>query len=331
MKVAVFSTKPYDKQYFEKYNRSFQHELEFFDTNLNTQTTNLTRDFDAVCVFVNDKLDEAVIEKLALNGIKLIALRCAGFNNVDLQAAEKYGIKVTRVPAYSPQAVAEHALALILALNRKTHKAYNRVKEGNFSLNNLIGFNVHNKTVGVIGTGKIGHAFCEIMLGLGCEVVAYDLQKQSTLEDKGVTYLSLEELYKSADIISLHCPLVPATQHLIDEKSIAQMKDHVMLINTSRGALIDTEEVIKSLKEKKVGYLGIDVYEQEENLFFEDKSEQIIEDDTLIRLISFPNVLITSHQAFLTDEALREIAQTVLQNIADFENDRSLVNEIKSE
>ena len=331
MKVAVFSTKPYDKQYFEKYNQSFQHELEFFDTSLNAQTTNLTRDFEAVIVFVNDHLNEEVIQKLAENNIQLIALRSAGFNNVDLEAADKYGIKVTRVPAYSPQAVAEHALALILTLNRKTHKAYNRVKEGNFSLNNLIGFNVHDKAVGVIGTGKIGHAFCEIMLGLGCKVVAYDLKKQSTLEDKGVTYLSLEELYRSADIISLHCPLVPATKHLINEKSIAQMKDHVMLINTSRGGLVHTEDVIKNLKEKKIGYLGIDVYEQEENLFFEDKSEQIIEDDTLIRLISFPNVLITSHQAFLTGEALKEIAQTVLQNIDDFENDRSLVNEVKSE
>lgn len=331
MKVAVFSTKPYDKQYFEKYNQGFQHEMEFFDTSLNAQTTNLTRDFEAVIVFVNDHLNEEVIQKLADNNIQLIALRSAGFNNVDLEAADEYGIKVTRVPAYSPQAVAEHALALILTLNRKTHKAYNRVKEGNFSLNNLIGFNVHDKTVGVIGTGKIGHAFCEIMLGLGCKVVAYDLQKQSTLEDKGVTYLSLEELYRSADIISLHCPLVPATKHLINEKSIAQMKDHVMLINTSRGGLVHTEDVIKNLKEKKIGYLGIDVYEQEENLFFEDKSEQIIEDDTLIRLISFPNVLITSHQAFLTGEALKEIAQTVLQNIDDFEHDRSLVNEVKSE
>ncbi|NBC56784.1 MAG: 2-hydroxyacid dehydrogenase [Bacteroidetes bacterium] len=330
MKVAVFSTKPYDREVFETYNQNFQHELEYFDTSLNRQTTNLTRDFEAVIAFVNDNIDKAVIQKLAKNHIKMIALRSAGFNNVDIEAAEQYGIKVTRVPAYSPQAVAEHALALILALNRKTHKAYNRVKEGNFSLNNLIGFNVYGKTVGVIGTGKIGHAFCEVMLGLGCRVVAYDLHKQSTLEDKGVTYMSLDDLYNTADIISLHCPLVPATKHIINEKSIAKMKDHVMIINTSRGALIDTEDVIKNLKEKKVGYLGIDVYEQEENLFFEDKSEQIIEDDTLIRLISFPNVLITSHQAFLTHEALKEIAQTVLQNIDDFEQGKDLKNEVSS-
>ena len=330
MKVAVFSTKPYDQKYFEQFNESFHHELAFFDTNLNEQTTNLTHDFDAVCPFVNDKLDEQVIELLANNGVKLIALRSAGFNNVDLKAAEANNMKVTRVPAYSPQAVAEHALALILTLNRKTHKAYNRIKEGNFSLNNLIGFNIHNKTVGVIGTGKIGSSFCHIMNGLGCNVLAYDIQEQESLKDIGVTYLSQEELYKRSDIISLHCPLLPATQHLINDKSIAQMKDHVMIINTSRGGLIDTEAVIKNLKQKKVGYLGIDVYEQEEKVFFEDKSEQIIEDDTLLRLISFPNVLITSHQAFLTDEALREIAQTVLQNIDDFKNNRSLVNEVKS-
>jgi len=330
MKVAVFSSKPYDQKYFENYNENYNHKLSFFDTNLNSQTTDLTRKSDVVCVFVNDQLNAEVIQKLADNGIKLIALRCAGFNNVDLEAAEKHNIKVTRVPAYSPQAVAEHALALILTLNRKTHKAYNRVKEGNFSLNNLIGFNLHDKTVGVIGTGKIGVAFCRIMLGIGCNVVAYDVQPQESLKRDGVTYLSLEKLYQKADIISLHCPLLPATQHLINDESIAMMKKNVMLINTSRGGLINTEDVITSLKSKKIGYLGIDVYEQEEEVFFEDKSEQIIEDDTLLRLISFPNVLITSHQAFLTSEALTQIAQTVLQNIQDFEKDRPLVNEVKS-
>ena len=330
MKVAVFSSKPYDQKYFENYNENYNHKLSFFDTNLNSQTTDLTRKSDAVCVFVNDKLDAEVIQKLADNGIKLIALRSAGFNHVDLEAAEKHNIKVTRVPAYSPQAVAEHALALILTLNRKTHKAYNRVKEGNFSLNNLIGFNLHDKTIGVIGTGKIGVAFCRIMLGIGCNVVAYDVQPQESLKRDGVTYLSLEKLYQKTDIISLHCPLLPATQHLINDESIAMMKKNVMLINTSRGGLINTEDVITNLKSKKIGYLGIDVYEQEEEVFFEDKSEQIIEDDTLLRLISFPNVLITSHQAFLTSEALTQIAQTVLQNIQDFEKDRPLVNEVKS-
>lgn len=328
MKVAVFSSKPYDQNYFEKYNKSHKHELAFFDTNLNAQTTNLTRDFEAVCVFVNDKLNAEVIEKLAKNKIRLIALRCAGFNNVDLEAAEKYNIKVTRVPAYSPQAVAEHALSLILTLNRKTHKAYNRIKEGNFSLHGLIGFDLYDKTVGVIGTGKIGMAFCKIMLGLGCDVLAYDVNPQEALKKDGVTYVSLDKLYQKADIISLHCPLMPATKHIINDKSISKMKNHVMIINTSRGALIDTEAVIENLKEKKIGYVGIDVYEQEEEIFFEDRSEQIIEDDTLIRLISFPNVLITSHQAFLTDEALTEIAQTVLQNIHDFEKNKPLVNEI---
>jgi D-lactate dehydrogenase len=328
MKVSVFSTKSYDQKYFEEYNKNNNHKLAFFDTNLNAQTTELTREFDAVCVFVNDKLNAKVIKKLAKNNIKLIALRCAGFNNVDLEAAEKHHIKVTRVPAYSPQAVAEHALSLILTLNRKTHKAYNRIKEGNFSLKGLIGFDLHNKTVGVIGTGKIGIAFCRIMLGLGCEVVAFDVNPQDALKKEGVNYVSLEKLYQKSDIISLHCPLMPATKHIINDASISQMKDRVMIINTSRGALINTEDVIKNLKAKNIGYVGIDVYEQEEEIFFEDKSEQIIEDDTLIRLISFPNVLITSHQAFLTDEALTEIAQTVLQNIQDFEDDKPLVNEI---
>jgi D-lactate dehydrogenase len=330
MKVAVFSSKPYDQNYFEKYNQSYKHELAFFDTKLNEQTTELTRDFDAVCVFVNDKLSAQIIEKLSKNNIKLIALRCAGFNNVDLEATKKYNIKVTRVPSYSPQAVAEHALSLILTLNRKTHKAYNRIKEGNFSLNGLIGFDLHNKTIGVIGTGKIGIAFSKIMLGLGCKVVAYDVNPQEALKKIGVAYVSLDELYQKADIISLHCPLMPATKHIVNDQSISKMKNHVMIINTSRGGLIDTEAVIKNLKEKKIGYVGIDVYEQEEEIFFEDRSEQIIKDDTLIRLISFPNVLITSHQAFLTDEALTEIAQTVLQNIQDFEDDKPLVNEIKA-
>lgn len=329
MKIAVFSSKPYDRRYFETYNKDYNYELSFFDTNLNAQTSNLTQDFDVVCVFVNDQLGKEVIKALANNGVKLIALRCAGFNNVDLEAAEQYGIKVTRVPAYSPQAVAEHALALILTLNRKTHKAYNRVKEGNFSLDNLIGFNVYNKTVGVIGTGKIGQAFCKIMLGLGCKVLAYDVAPQGALEEAGITYVTLEELYKGSDIISLHCPLLPATQHLINDKSIAQMKTQVMIINTSRGGLINTEDVIKNLKDRKVGYLGIDVYEQEEDVFFEDKSEQIIEDDALLKLISFPNVLITSHQAFLTSEALTEISKTVFQNIYKFVNNQSLTNEVK--
>ncbi len=330
MKVAVFSSKPYDQNFFEKFNKNFNHKLAFFDTNLNAQTTNLTKDFDAVCVFVNDKLNEEVIGQLAKNQVKHIALRCAGFNNVDLEAAKKYNITVTRVPAYSPQAVAEHALSLILTLNRKTHKAYNRVKEGNFSLNGLIGFDLNDKTVGVIGTGKIGIAFCKIMLGLGCKVIAYDVQPQDELIKEGVDYLPLDELYKNADIISLHCPLMPATKHIINDESVSKMKDHVMIINTSRGALIDTEDVIKNLKSKKIGYLGIDVYEQEEEIFFEDRSEQIIEDDTLIRLISFPNVLITSHQAFLTQEALTEIAQTVLKNIQEYENDKTLTNQIEA-
>jgi len=329
MKVALFSSKPYDVRYFKQFNSKFNHQLTFFETNLNIHTTNLTKDFETICVFVNDKLDEKVIKKLAENNVKHIALRCAGYNNLDLEAANRYNVKVTRVPAYSPQAVAEHALSLILTLNRKTHKSYNRIKEGNFSLNGLIGFDLNNKNVGVIGTGKIGQAFCKIMIGLGCNVFAYDLYPQESLKNQGVRYLSLDKLYEKSDIISLHCPLTPETKHIINDNSISKMRNHVMIINTSRGALINTEDAIKNLKEKKMGYLGIDVYEQEEEIFFEDKSEQIIEDDTLIRLISFPNVLITSHQAFLTQEALTEIAQTVLQNIDDFEHGKDLENQVK--
>lgn len=330
MKVAVFSSKPYDKKYFEKFNENYNHDLTFFETHLNIQTTNLVKGFKTVCVFVNDKINHDVIQKLFENDVKHIALRCAGYNNVDLEVAKKYNIKVTRVPAYSPQAVAEHALSLILTLNRKTHKAYNRIKEGNFSLNGLIGFDLNDKTAGIIGTGKIGAAFSRIMLGLGCKVIAYDLNPQEKLIKDGVDYLPLNELYKNADIISLHCPLMPSTKHIICQKSIEMMKNHVMIINTSRGALIHTEDVIKNLKDKKIGYLGIDVYEQEEEIFFEDKSGQIIEDDALIRLISFPNVLITSHQAFLTQEALNEISQTVLKNIDDYNKGKILENEIEA-
>jgi D-lactate dehydrogenase len=256
-----------------------------------------------------------VIRALAEKGIKIIALRCAGFNNVDLEAAKKYGIKVCRVPAYSPEAVAEHALAMILTLNRKTHKAYNRVREQNFSLNGLLGFNLHGKIAGVIGTGNIGKAFCRIMKGLGCEVLGYDLAEDQELKNIGVAYRPREEVLKQSDIISLHCPLTEETHHLINRDTIVQMKKGVMLINTSRGKLIHTADVIEALKTGQIGYLGIDVYEQEEKLFFKDLSENIIDDDTIQRLMSFPNVLVTAHQAFFTAEALNEIALTTFENI----------------
>lgn len=326
MKIALFSSKPYDQEYFEKYNSDYKFDFTFFETPLNHHTANLTKGFEAICVFVNDKIGANTIEVLAKNGVKLIALRCAGFNNVDLDAAKANGIKVVRVPAYSPEAIAEHAVALILTLNRKTHKAYNRIREGNFSLNKLIGFNLNKKTVGVLGTGKIGATFCKIIKGFGCEVLAYDLYKSEELIASGVKYVSLDELLKRSDIISLHCPLNNATRHIINEDSLALMKKGVMIINTSRGALIHTAHVLEALSHDKIGYLGIDVYEQEENLFYKDLSESIIHDDFIMRLNSYPNVLITAHQAFFTKEAMFEITTITLENIKAFQNGEKLIN-----
>jgi len=330
MKVAFFSTKSYDKEYFTRFNIDNLHELTFFEVPLNRQTASLTDGFDAVCVFVNDTLDQETIKIISKNGIKLIALRCAGFNNVDLKAAKEHQIKVARVPAYSPQSVAEHATALILTLNRKTHKAYNRVREGNFSIENLTGFNLFGKTIGVIGTGLIGASFCKIMLGFGCKVLAYDVKESETLTGQGVHYKSLDEILIQSDIISLHCPLNPETAHLINENAIGKMKNGVMLINTSRGALINAQDAIEGLKTGKIGYLGIDVYEQEADLFFQDLSESVIQDDVIARLISFPNVLITGHLGFFTKEALEEISMITLNNLLDFESGKELVNEVKS-
>jgi D-lactate dehydrogenase len=329
MKIAVFSTKSYDKIYLEKHKVNSNHTFTYFETALNADTTNLTIGYEGVCVFVNDKIDKNTIENLSKNGIKLVALRCAGFNNVDLKAAQENNIKVVRVPAYSPEAVAEHAVAMILTLNRKTHKVYNRVRESNFSLENLTGFNLFGKTIGVIGTGQIGVAFCKIMLGFGCKVIAYDIKKSEELMSKGVDYQSLNNVLKSADIISLHCPLTPETNHLFDASAFSKMKDGVMLINTSRGALIKTKDAIEALKKGKIGYFGIDVYEQEEHLFFKDLSESIIQDDMIQRLISFPNVLITPHQGFFTEEALTQIAIITVKNISDFEDGSVLLNEVK--
>ena len=326
MKVAFFSTQPYDKEYFERYNK--QHEIIFFEAQLNEQTVNLAKGCDAICGFVNDQLNASVIKSLRETGVKIIAQRCAGFNNVDLVAARENKIIVVRVPAYSPHAVAEHALALIMTLNRKTHKAYNRVREGNFSLHRLTGFDLYGKTAGVIGTGKIGQCFAHIMLGLGCKVLAFDLIANKDLEAAGIDYLPLIEVLKQSHIVSLHCPLTEQTKHLINDTTLGIMKNGAMLINTSRGALIDTKAVIDALKKGKLGYLGIDVYEQEEKLFFHDLSENIIEDDLIMRLLSFPNVLITSHQGFLTDEALTQIALITLQNLSDFEQGKKLENRV---
>ena len=326
MKIAFFSTKSYDVEYFERFNDTFQHEFQFFETRLNEKTVNLIDHQDAVCVFVNDDLNQKTIVELHKKGVKLIALRCAGFNNVDLNAAKTHGIKVVRVPAYSPYAVAEHAVALILTLNRKTHKAYNRVRDSNFSLEKLVGFDLQGKTVGVIGTGKIGAIFCQIMQGFGCRVLAFDPYPNTELIEKGVEYQALDDLLLAADIISLHCPLTPETHHIIDAKALEKMKKGAMLINTSRGALVDTTAVISALKYRQLGHLAIDVYEQEEALFFQDLSGEILDDEEISRLLTFPNVLITAHQSFFTHEALEQIATTTLQNISDFEAAKPLVN-----
>ncbi|MEO6406137.1 MAG: 2-hydroxyacid dehydrogenase [Ferruginibacter sp.] len=320
MKVAFFSTKSYDREFFDKFNLAGKQHLAYFEAALNIDTVSLAENSEGVCVFVNDKLDKEVIEKLATFNIKLIALRCAGFNNIDVQAATENNISIVRVPSYSPQAIAEHAVALILTLNRKTHKAYNRIRENNFSLERMLGFNLDKKIAGVIGTGKTGTAFCKIMQGFGCQVIATDIVESDDLKKSGVVYKTLDELLTTSDIISLHCPLTSATQHLIDKDAFDKMKHGVMLINTSRGAVIKATDAIEALKNEKLGYLGMDVYEQEENLFFKDLSEIIIQDDTISRLMSFPNVLITAHQGFFTKEALEEIVKTTFKNISDFEN-----------
>lgn len=326
MKIAFFSTQPYDKEYFDRYNK--QYEIIYFDVQLNEQTVNLVNGCTAVCAFVNDKLNASVLTALSKMGVKLIAQRCAGFNNVDITSAKENKITVVRVPAYSPHAVAEHALALIMTLNRKTHKAYNRVREGNFSLDRLTGFDLYGKTVGIIGTGKIGQCFAHIMLGLGCNVLAFDLIANKDLEAQGVHYVPLIQLLKESTIVSLHCPLTEQTKHIINSETLAMIKEGAMLINTSRGALIDTKAAIVALKSGALGYLGLDVYEQEEKLFFHDLSENVIKDDLIMRLLSFPNVLITSHQGFLTDEALTQIALVTFQNISDFEAGKKIENAI---
>ncbi len=331
MKVAVFSTKSYDREFLEAGNKFYNHELVFFEPPLNRETSVLASGFKAVCVFVNDILDGYVLKVIKEGGTELVALRCAGFNNVDLADAAKLGITVVRVPSYSPQAVAEHTLALILSLIRKTHRAYSRVRDGNFSLEGLLGYNLSGKTIGIVGTGKIGTALARILQALGCKILAYDPYPAKECEALGVTYTSLGQLFSESDIISLHCPLTPDTHHMIDNDAINKMKPGVMIINTSRGAVIDTKAVIQALKSGKIGYLGLDVYEEEEELFFEDLTNEVIQDDVFARLLTFPNVLITGHQAFFTREALEAIADTTLSNIKDFEEGRECVNQISEE
>lgn len=320
MKVTIFSSKPYDEQFLTKFNPPFGHELVFVENRLKPQTAVLAEGSLAVCAFVNDVLDAATLENLARGGTRFIAMRCAGFNNVDLAAAKSLNLQVARVPHYSPYAVAEHAVALLLCLNRHIHKAYNRVREGNFSIDGLIGHDIHGKTIGVIGTGTIGAIFARIMSGFGCEILAYDVKPNPDCLKLGVSYVSRDELFARSHAISLHCPLLPQTLHLIEDKTLAQMRDGAFIVNTSRGALIDTEAVITAIKSGRLGGLALDVYEEESELFFEDLSFRIIQDDRFMRLTTFPNVLITGHQAFFTHEAMTNIAKTTLTNLTDYES-----------
>ena len=328
MRTAVFSTKPYDHQSFEAANRDVGHELVFFEHRLTLETSGLGGGFPAICAFVNDDLGHEVLAALARGGTRLVALRAAGFNNVDLKAAEREGITVARVPAYSPHAVAEHTVGLILTLNRQLHRAYNRVREGNFALDGLMGFDLHGRTVGVVGTGRIGANVARIMHGFGCRLLLHDPHPDEALHRLGGSYVELDALFEKSDIVSLHCPLTPATHYLVDSAALGLMRDGVMLINTGRGALIHTTDVIQALKRGKIGYLGLDVYEEEEKLFFEDLSQEVLQDDVFARLLTFPNVLITAHQGFFTEEALRGIAETTLGNISAFETGRGDLHRI---
>ncbi len=328
MRIAVCSAQSYDRQFLLAANRDIGHELVFFDSHLCEETRQMVAGFPAVCVFVNDTLNAAVLETLVAQGARLIALRCAGFNNVDIRAASSLGLRVVRVPAYSPHSVAEHTVVLILALNRHLHQAYNRVRNGNFALQGLLGFELRGKTAGIVGTGRIGIAVAQILHGFGCRLIAHDPQQNPECIRLGVGYVPLEKLYAESDIITLHCPLTPQTHHLIDANAIACMKPGVMLINTSRGAVIDTSAVIEGLKSSKIRYLGLDVYEQEGDLFFRDLSDQVIQDDVFGRLLTFSNVLITGHQGFFTAEALSSIAQTTLQNISIFEREGICQNQV---
>lgn len=321
MRVAVFSARPYDREFLQRANETLgsQHELLFLESRLNVESAPLAAGHGAVCAFVNDQLGREVLTLLAQQGTKLVALRSAGFNHVDLEAARDLGLTIARVPAYSPDAVAEYTVALMLTLNRKIHKAASRVREGNFALEGMLGFDLRGRTVGIIGTGKIGVNVARIMRGFGCEILAFDPYPSSEMTALGGRYTDLPELFAASDIISLHCPLTPATRHLINRDAIAQMKRGVMLINTSRGAVVDTRALIIGLKTGKIGHLGLDVYEEEADLFFENLSDQMIQDDVFARLLTFPNVVITGHQAFFTHEALTAIAETTIDNITTFE------------
>jgi D-lactate dehydrogenase len=329
MRIAMFDTHAFERVAFTAANERHRFDISFFEPRLTRETAALAGGFDAVCAFVNDRLDAETLAVLHANGIRLVALRSAGYNHVDLEAAAGFGLPVVRVPEYSPYAVAEHAVALLLTLNRKTHRAFNRVREANFSLDGLVGFDLHGKVVGLVGLGRIGRVLATIMRGFGCRLLATDLQPDRALaEALSLRYVSLPELYREADIVSLHVPLTPDTRHLIDASAFRAMKRGVILINTGRGALIDTRALIEALKTGHVGGAGLDVYEEEEGVFFRNLSDQVLQDDVLARLLTFPNVLVTSHQAFLTREALANIAATTLSNVALFARGESLANEV---
>lgn len=327
--IAFFDTKPYDQQFFDEANRELGFSITYFEPRLNQETAQLAEGHDVVCLFVNDSASKTVIDELFTKGVKLIALRSAGYNHVDIKAAAGR-IPVVRVPEYSPYAVAEHTLGLMLCLNRKLHKAYQRIHDNNFSIDGFLGFDMHGKTVGIIGTGKIGRVLAEILKGMGMQILLNDIAPDESFANQlDAHYVDLEQLYSESDVITLHCPLTPDNQHLIDHQAISQMKEGVMLINTGRGGLINTLDLIENLKTNKIGAAGLDVYEEESHYFYEDYSSTFIADDVLARLITFPNVLITSHQAFFTREALKNIAHTTLSNIKAFTAGHKLKNEVK--
>ena len=327
-RIIFFDIKDYDREFFEKYGKNYNYEMSFFKSRLSLENVHLTKGYDVVCAFTNDDIGKETIDAMAENGVRLLAMRCAGFNNVSLKDIRNR-FKVVRVPAYSPHAIAEYTVGLILAVNRKINKAYVRTREGNFSINGLMGVDLYGKTAGIIGTGKIGQILIKILKGFDMKVIAYDLfPNQKVAEELGFEYVSLDELYANSDIISLNCPLTKDTQYMINRRSMLKMKDGVILVNTGRGQLIDSADLVEALKDKKVGAVALDVYEEEEDYFFEDKSTQVIEDDILGRLLSFYNVLLTSHQAYFTQEAVDAITLTTLNNIKDFIEGKELVNEV---
>ena len=329
MRIAFFSTHPFDRQFFDDANLAHGHDIHYLEARLTSATSALAAGAPAVCAFVNDDLHAEALTTLHGGGVRLIALRSAGFNHVDMPKARELGLTVARVPAYSPHAVAEHAVAMMLSLNRKIHRAHARVREGNFALDGLLGFDMHGRTVGLVGTGKIGTVVARILTGFGCRVLAYDVVVNPECADMGVHYRSLEDLWEQSDIVSLHAPLTRDTRHMVDAAAIKRMRPGVMIINTSRGAILDTAAVIEGLKSGHVGYVGLDVYEEEEQLFFRDLSAQVILDDVFARLLTFPNVLITAHQAFFTHEALHAISTVTLENVSAFEHGRRTGNELQ--